>query len=372
MGGKDPERAEKALHSSVTFGMVGGILLMVLGILFAPNLLRVLRTPETVLPQAQTYIRIYLISIPMLIFYNMVSGGMRSYGDSRSPFLVLVVCGLLNVVLDALFIVWIPLGVAGVAIATTITQSLSAVLVAILAARRTNPLRLSFRKLGFDFAVLKNVLVIGLPTGVQTVIITFSNVMVQYYINDFGETAVAAFATYYKVENFIYLPIMAFGQASTTFAGQNTGAGQFRRIRKGTVMTAFIGAAVVGCLAGIFLLFPRTIYSWFMKDPDVVTNAMKIALVSFPFYWIYPFLEVCGGAVRGMGHAIASMVVIILNLCVLRVSLLAIFSAKLHTIESLASVYPITWAGAAICFIVIFFVLTGKKMKEQAAAEAAA
>ena len=137
-------------------------------------------------------------------------------------------------------------------------------------------------------------------------------------------------------------------------------------------MTAFIGAAVVGCLAGIFLLFPRTIYSWFMKDPEVVANAMKIALVSFPFYWIYPFLEVCGGAVRGMGHAIASMVVIILNLCVLRVSLLAIFSATVHTIESLASVYPITWAGAAICFIVVFFVLTGKKMKAQAAAEAAA
>ncbi len=372
MGGKDPVRAEKALHSSVTFGLVGGLLLMVLGILFAPNLLRVLRTPESVLPQARTYIRIYLISIPMLIFYNMVSGGMRSYGDSRSPFLVLVVCGLLNVALDALFIVWIPLGVAGVAIATAITQSLSAVLVAVLAMRKTNPLRLSFRKLGFDFGVLKNVLFIGLPTGIQTVIITFSNVMVQYYINDFGETAVAAFATYYKVENFIYLPIMAFGQASTTFAGQNTGAGQYRRIRKGTVMTAFLGAAVVGSLAGIFLLFPRTIYSWFMKDPDVVMSAMKIALVSFPFYWIYPFLEVCGGAVRGMGRAVASMVVIILNLCVLRVSLLAVFSAAVHTIESLASVYPITWAGAAVCFIVLFFVFTGKKIREQAEAEAAA
>ena len=108
-----------------------------------------------------------------------------------------------------------------------------------------------------------------------------------------------------------------------------------------------------------------------MKDPDVVMSAMKIALVSFPFYWIYPFLEVCGGAVRGMGRAVASMVVIILNLCVLRVSLLAVFSATVHTIESLASVYPITWAGAAVCFIVLFFVFTGKKIREQTAAEAA-
>ena len=364
IGAGDRERAEKALHSSVTFGLAGGLLLMILGILFAPALLRLLRTPETVIPQAVTYIRIYLISIPMLIFYNMVSGGMRSYGDSRSPFLVMVVCGLLNVLLDALFIVWIPLGVAGVAIATAITQSLSAALVAFLASRKENVLRLSAKKLGIDFKVLGRVLRIGLPTGIQTVIVTFSNVMVQYYINDFGETAVAAFATYYKVENFIYLPIMAFGQASTTFAGQNTGAGQYRRILRGTVTTALIGAAVVGCLVILFVSFPRTIVSWFMKDGDVVTNTLKIALVSFPFYSVYPVLEVTGGALRGMGKAIGSMIVIIANLCVLRISLLAVFSAKIHTIQSLAAVYPITWAGAALTFIVFFAVVIRKKLNE--------
>ena len=354
IGAGNRERAEKALHSSVTFGLVGGLLLMTLGILFAPALLRLLRTPETVIPQAVTYIRIYLISIPMLIFYNMVSGGLRSYGDSRSPFLVLVICGLLNVVLDAVFIVWIPMGVAGVAIATTITQSLSAILVAILASRKDNVLRLSARKLGIDFRVLGNVLRIGLPTGIQTVIVTFSNVMVQYYINDFGETAVAAFATYYKVENFIYLPIMAFGQASTTFAGQNTGAGQYRRILRGTVIQAVFGAAVVGVLVIIFVSFPRSIVSLLMKDQNVVTHTLMIALVSFPFYSVYPILEITGGALRGMGKALTSMIVIILNQCVLRIALLAVFSAKFHTIRSLAAVYPITWAGAALCFVVIF------------------
>ncbi len=365
IGAGDRERAEKALHSSVTFGLAGGLLLMILGILFAPALLRLLRTPETVIPQAVTYIRIYLISIPMLIFYNMVSGGMRSYGDSRSPFLVMVVCGLLNVLLDALFIVWIPLGVAGVAIATAITQSLSAAMVAFLASRKENVLRLSAKKLGIDFKVLGRVLRIGLPTGIQTVIVTFSNVMVQYYINDFGETAVAAFATYYKVENFIYLPIMAFGQASTTFAGQNTGAGQYRRILRGTVITALIGAAVVGCLVIVFVSFPRTIVGWFMKDGDVVENALKIALVSFPFYSIYPILEVTGGALRGMGKAIGSMIVIILNLCVLRITLLAIFSATIHTIQSLAAVYPITWAGAALSFVVFFTIVIRRRLRTE-------
>ena len=365
IGGGDRDRAERALHSSVTFGLVGGLLLMTLGILFAPALLRLLRTPETVIPQAVVYIRIYLISVPMLIFYNMVSGGMRAYGDSRSPFLVMVVCGLLNVVLDALFIVWIPLGVAGVAIATAITQTLSALLVGFLASRKGNVIRLSARKLGIDGEVLGKVLRIGLPTGIQTVIITFSNVMVQYYINDFGETAVAAFATYYKVENFIYLPIMAFGQASTTFAGQNTGAGQYRRILRGTVITALIGAAVVGCLVIVFVSFPRTIVGWFMKDGDVVENALKIALVSFPFYSIYPILEVTGGALRGMGKAIGSMIVIILNLCVLRITLLAIFSATIHTIQSLAAVYPITWAGAALSFVVFFTIVIRRRLRTE-------
>ena len=363
IGAGNRERAEKALHSSVTFGLVGGLLLMTLGILFAPALLRLLRTPETVIPQAVTYIRIYLISIPMLIFYNMVSGGLRSYGDSRSPFLVLVICGLLNVVLDAVFIVWIPMGVAGVAIATTITQSLSAILVAILASRKDNVLRLSARKLGIDFRVLGNVLRIGLPTGIQTVIVTFSNVMVQYYINDFGETAVAAFATYYKVENFIYLPIMAFGQASTTFAGQNTGAGQYRRILRGTVIQAVFGAAVVGVLVIIFVSFPRSIVSLLMKDQNVVTHTLMIALVSFPFYSVYPILEITGGALRGMGKALTSMIVIILNQCVLRIALLAVFSAKFHSIRSLAAVYPITWAGAALCFVVIFAFEMRKRLR---------
>ena len=364
IGSGDRDRADKALHTSVTFGIVGGLTIMALGMLLAPNILRILRTPEEVMPQAITYIRIYLISVPMLVFYNMVSGGMRSYGDSRTPFIVLVFCGILNVFLDALFIVVIPLGVAGVAIATTITQSLSALMVGWFASRPGRTLQLQAKKLGMNKAVLRKVMEIGLPTGIQTIIITFSNVMVQYYINEFGETAVAAFATYYKVENFVYLPIMAFGQAATTFAGQNTGAGQYRRIRKGTVFIALSGSLVVACLAGTVLLFPRTIFSWFMKDPEVVTNALKIVLITYPFYWIYPILEVTGGMVRGMGYALHSMVVIIANLCVVRVSLLAIFSRTFHTIEALGSVYPITWACAAITFIVVFTVIISKKIKQ--------
>ena len=364
IGAKNPQRASKALHTSVTFGLVGGVILLTCGIIFAPGILRLLRTPEEVLPQAITYIRLYLLSVPMLVFYNMVSGGMRAYGDSRTPFRVLVICGLLNVVMDGLFIVVIPLGVAGVGVATAITQSLSAVLIGYYASRPDREIRLSFREVGIDWKMLGSVLRIGLPTGIQTIIITFSNIMVQYYINDFGETAVAAFATYYKVETIIYLPIVAFGQAATTFAGQNVGAGNYRRLRKGTLITAGISMAITACIAGAILLSPRTVFTWFMKDADVVTNALRIATITFPLYWLYPILEVNGGAVRGMGRTLPSMITVIANMCVLRVTLLAVFSRVFHTIESLGACYPITWATCAVSFTVLFLYVVNREIRQ--------
>ena len=364
IGARDPQRASRALHTSVTFGLLGGTVLLLGGIAFAPNILRLLRTPETVMPQAVLYIRIYLLSVPMLVFYNMVSGGMRAYGDSQTPFRILAICGFLNVLMDALFIVWIPLGVAGVGIATAITQSLSAFLVAYAASREGRVIRLQAKELGIDWKMLGDVLRIGLPSGIQTIIITFSNIMVQYYINVFGETAVAAFATYYKVENIIYLPIVGFGQAATTFSAQNAGAGHYRRLRKGTMITMLIGMAVTVCVAGLILLFPRTVFTWFMKDQDVVTNALRIASISYPFYWLYVILEVNGGAVRGMGYTLYSMIAVIANMAVLRVSLLAIFSRVFHTIESLGACYPITWATAAVTFLILFHIIIGKKIRE--------
>lgn len=363
IGANDKKRADKVLHSSIAFGMIGGILLMILGILSAPQLLKLLNTPEAVIGEATVYIRIYFLSIPFLVFYNMCSGAMRAAGDSKTPFRILIICGLINVGGDALLLLVIPFGVSGVAIATVISQGLSAVLCVYYLSRKGNYLRLEAKKLHIDGMIMKEVLRIGLPSGIQTVIITFSNIMVQYYINDFGETAVAAFSTYYKVENLIYLPIVAFGQAMTTFAGQNSGAGQYRRIGKATVVTTIIGAGVAFCIAGLILLYPKTIFTWFMKDSGVVTAALKISLVSFPFYWIYSILEIVGGALRGMGYALSSMINIIFNLCILRVGLLSVFFLTIHTIGSLAAVYPITWAAASIGFVIIFILVIQKKIK---------
>ncbi|MBO6229929.1 MAG: MATE family efflux transporter [Ruminiclostridium sp.] len=369
VGCKDREMGEKAIHSSVVFGIIGGLAVMTAGIAFAPQILTVLRTPAEVMDEAVLYIRIYLLSVPMLVFYNMVSGGLRAQGDSQTPFTVMAVCGLLNVLMDAVFIVWIPLGVAGVAVATAITQSMSALFIGIRAASPDREIRLSLKKLHIDGAVLKKVLKIGLPTGFQTIILTFSNVMVQYYINDFGETAVAAFAAYYKVENLIYLPITAFGQAAATFAGQNTGAMQYKRIRSGTLITVLLGCGVTAAIAFTILVSPRTVFTWFIKDQSVVTEALKIALVSFPLYWIYPILEIFGGALRGMGYSLGCMAVTIACMCVIRITLLEVFTVIYHTIQALGAVYPVTWACAAVSFTVFFAAVMKKKLGESRSPE---
>ena len=364
-GADDPENADKVLHTSAAFGIIGGILLAVIAIIFAPQILHLLNTPENVIPEAVIYMRIYMVSVPAIVLYNMFSAAEYAVGDSGTPFKILVICGFLNVALDALFLIVIPMGVAGVALATLISQMLSAVLLILSLRRKDGPLFFRLSAVAIDKAVLKRILRIGLPAGIQTLLITVSNIVVQYYINGFGEVAVAAFATYYKVENFVYLPLLAFGQAATTFSGQNAGADQFIRIRKGSNILLVLCMAVTIAIAGFILLFPEMVFGWFMQDTEVVRCTIVIAMVSFPFYWLYSFLEVYGGALRGMGYAITAMLITIGNICVSRIVLLNVFSDWIGTLRSIASVYPITWGGAAVCFIVAFFLIMHRKTKKR-------
>lgn len=353
IGARQREQANRALHSSLMFAIVVGVILAAAAIFFAPAILAFLKTPASVMPEAILYMRLYLCSMPFMILYNMGAGALRACGDSQTPFQILVVCGFVNIAVDALTVS--RMGVAGVALATAVSQGLSAVMILLVLSRKgESPLHFTIRELVVDWGILKQILWIGLPSGLQSILITFSNVVVQYHINHFGETAVAAFATYYKVENFIYLPIMALGQAAVTFTGQNVGAGHYQRIRKGIPTIALIGVGITGVIAAIMLLFYQPIFGFFIKDSAVVANAFRIAAISFPFYWLYPILEVHSGCIRGMGYSVRSMLVILCNIAFLRIVLLQVFSKTIGTLEGLASVYPITWGTAAFCFVLMF------------------
>ena len=342
------------MENALILGGVGGIALSGIGMALSRQALIWLNTPKNIMPHALVYIRIYLLSIPAMVFYNMASGIMRSMGDSRTPFLVLAAGGFLNVLMDALFIVVFKWGVSGAVFATMVSQSFTAVALLLHLFRQNDLLKKQWTA---DQMIVRQILATGFPLGIQSMILTLSNLFVQYCINGFGEDAMAAFTVYFKVENLIYLPIMAFGQAMVTFTGQNVGAKKNDRIRKGAVQCNVFSIVVIACISAVVLLLGRQILGVFCKEEEVIAEGLKIIHVSFPFYFIYAILEVTGGIVRGTGKTIQSMAIVMIHLCVVRVLLLGILAEHFHTVQAVAAVYPITWALAAVSFAGYYFIL---------------
>ncbi len=347
-GAKETERVKKSICNSLLSGLIGGILLIALGELLAQWMLRALNTPEEILKEALVYIRVYILAILPMILYNMSAGILRALGDSRSPFLVLAAGGILNVCMDAVFIILLQWRVAGAALATMVSQSFTAVVLTAYLFVREALWKESWR---IDPKLLARILKVGFPLGIQSMILTLSNIFVQHDINGFGEDAIAAFTVYFKVENLLYLPIVAFGQAMVTFAGQNVGAGNYERVRKGTLSCNVLAASITAGISALILSFGRQILGLFCSEESVIMEGLKIISISFPFYFLYAMQEVTGGAIRGMGKTLQSMAVVITALCVVRVILLKLLVHYFHTIQAVAAVYPLTWGLAAAAFI---------------------
>lgn len=360
-GAKEEKNVRTSMENAIFLAITGGILLMAVGQVMADWALQALQTPATILAEALVYIRIYLLAIMSMILYNMCAGILRAMGDSRTPFFVLAAGGFLNVLMDWLFIALLEWGVAGAALATVASQTFTAVYLLIYICKKEKLLK---QKWNIEGKMSSKIIKIGVPLGIQSMILTLSNLVVQYYINGFGEDAVAAFTVYFRVETMLYLPIVAFGQSIVTFAGQNYGAGHYRRIKKGAVGCNVLSAAVIGVLSAVILVFGRRILSIFCKDESVILLGLQIIRVSFPFYFVYAVMEVTGGLVRGMGQTIPSMVIVIMTLCICRVVLLKIFVEQFHSLKMVAAVYPITWILAMSAFLIYFAGLCRKRLRE--------
>lgn len=359
-GAKEEKNVRTSMENAIFLAITGGILLMIVGQLLADWALRALQTPASILSEALAYIRIYLLAIVSMIIYNMCAGILRAMGDSRTPFLVLAAGGFLNVLMDWMFIALLGWGVAGAALATVVSQTFTAVYLLIHICKKEKLLK---QKWNIERKMSSKIIKIGVPLGIQSMILTLSNLVVQYYINGFGEDAVAAFTVYFRVESMLYLPIVAFGQSIVTFAGQNYGAGNYGRIKKGAVVCNVLSAAVIGVLSAVILAFGRPILGIFCKDESVILLGLQIIGVSFPFYFVYAIMEVTGGLVRGMGQTIQSMVIVILTLCACRVVLLKLFVEQFHSLKMVAAVYPATWTLAMSAFVVCFVSVCRKKLK---------
>lgn len=359
-GAKEEAKVRTSMENAIFLAITGGILLMAVGQLLADWALRALQTPESILAEALVYIRIYLLAIMSMIIYNMCAGILRAMGDSRTPFVVLAAGGFLNVLMDWMFIALLGWGVAGAALATVVSQTFTAVYLLVHIFRKEKLLK---QKWKIERRMSSRIIKIGVPLGIQSMILTLSNLVVQYYINGFGEDAVAAFTVYFRVESMLYLPIVAFGQSIVTFAGQNYGAGNYDRIKKGAIVCNALSAAVIGALSALILIFGRPILGIFGKDESVIQLGLQIIGVSFPFYFVYAIMEVTGGLVRGMGQTIQSMVIVIFTLCVCRVVLLKIFVEQFHSLKMVAAVYPVTWILAMSAFILCFMRACRKQLR---------
>lgn len=368
-GADDRKNLKKATNTCVMIGFIGGIILMILGIIFSRVMIDVIGTPEDVQEAANTFLKIYFMGGIPIVMYNVVSGIMRALGDSRTPLYFLCLSSVINIMLDILFVKNLGFGIKGAGYATLISQTISAVLVFITLLRQKDIYMVSLKSLAIDSKILIRIIKVGIPAGLQQSIIAFSNVLVQGYINLFGTDAVAGCGAYIKIDGFIILPVLSFGMAQTIFIGQNYGAGKMDRVKKGAIVSSIISVSYSIIVSIILLVFSRGIVSIFSTDENVIYFGVKMLFYFAPFYIFSAGIQCFCGLLRGFSKATPPMLIMTANLCGVRLIWLFIMSHFADTIDYVCFGYPLTWITGFICFIVYMFFVKDKLFNKKYACE---
>ena len=353
-GAKNYEKVRAAVHTDFAFALCCGVLLTLLGVFFTPTILTWMRTPADVLDTSILYFRLYFLGSLATILYNAGMGILQAVGDSRSPLYYLVISSAVNVALDLLFVGAMDMGVAGAAVATVISQVVSAVLCIIKLTRSDGPYRLEIKRIGFDLPLLKKITSQGVPSGVQNSIIAIANVVVQSNINTFGSDAMAGCGSYSKVEGFVFLPITAFAMALTTFIGQNLGAGQFDRAKQGArigILCSMAMAELIG--VALFFLAPYAM-RLFNDDPAVVAIGVRQSHIEALFFCFLAFAHGVSAVLRGAGRAQVPMYTMLGCWCILRVSYITLALKVWPDIATIFWAYPITWSVSCVVFLLYY------------------
>lgn len=353
-GARDIPNLQKAIHTATAFGLICSVILTLLGLIAAPQILVLMGTPAEVLPNSITYFRIYFCGSVGFVMYNFFVGILRSVGDSRHPLIYLIVSSVVNIALDLLLIAVFHFGVGAAALATIISQFLSAFLCLRQLMKSPEEIRLSLRDIRLDHDLLRQVISNGLPAGIQNSIISLANVVVQSNINKFGEMAVAGCGSYSKTEGFAFLPVMCFSMALTTFISQNLGAKKYDRAKKGAVF-GIICSLSAAELTGVCLYFISPIFiSAFNSTPEVVAYGVTQARIVTPFYFLLALSHCMAGIFRGAGRSIVPMFVMIAIWCVVRVSYISIITRYIPVIDVVFWAYPLTWALSSLIFLIYY------------------
>lgn len=360
IGAGKKDKVNDALHTSFMVALLSGFIMLAIGQLIAEPVLALLDTPEDVMPMAVTYLRIYFLGMPFLMIYDFGSAVLRSIGDTRRPLIFLTASGIINVFLNLFFVIVLGRNADGVAIATTISNGFSAFMIFRTLTHEEGMLHLDVRKLGIRGKYLKTILTIGGPAGLQGMIFSISNVVIQAAINSFGSACIAGNSAALNFEYICYFIVSGFAQASMTFISQNYAAGNFRRCRKTTRITFISAICFTAAVSVTFYLLRYPLISIFSHDPEVVCFAMVrmlyIALLE-PMTALY---EIPGASLRGIGHSLSPALLTLFGSCILRIIYINVNLGKFADFSQVVIIYPISWAITGAAVILLYFIVTRK------------
>ena len=354
-GARQIDKVQKAIHTTVAFGLIAGVLLTVIGLLLAPVLLVWMGTPENVLPNSTTYFRIYFCGSIAFVLYNVFVGILQSVGDSTHPLIYLIISSVVNVVLDLLFVGGFHMGVGSAALATIISQFVSAILCLIQLLKSPEDYRLHPEKIRFHGFYLKQIIQNGLPSGFQNSIISVANVVVQANINSFGTDTIAAWAVFGKIDGLFWMTMDAMGIAITTFAGQNFGADKLDRVKRGNYVGLLMSAILTAILGGIVTILGPILSGLFTSDATVLEYSLNIIHFLVPFWFTYVCVNVFPSTLRGVGDALVPMLLVCIGTCVLRVTWIFTVGTFVHDLMVTLVSYPLSWSVTSIAFLIYYY-----------------
>lgn len=349
-GAGDEKEMERAVHTTVALGLCAGVVLTAAGIGLSPQILRLMGTPEDVMPNSVLYFRLYFAGVMAVVLYNLGAGILQSAGDSRSPMKYLVAASLTNVVLDLLFVAVLGMGVGGAGLATVLSQALSAFLVFRRLMRVDAGYRVRWRRVRFDREMLRRVVTLGVPSGVQNSVISLANVIVQSNINAFGSSAMAGCGAYSKLEGFAFLPVTCFSLALSTFVSQNLGAGRQDRVKSGVRFGLLCSPILAEGIGVLIFAFAPFLIGLFNGEPEVVAFGVSDVRTVALFYCLLAFSHCCAGILRGYGRPVVPMAVMLAVWCVFRITYITVTVRLIPDIRVVFWAYPITWTISSILF----------------------
>lgn len=360
IGQNKEKKAKQAVHTSMLFAVILGVILMAFGLLIAPQLLRLMATPSNILSLAVLYLRIYFLGVPFIVLYNFEAAILRSRGETRLPLIALSIAGVINVILNLVFVVGLGMSVDGVAYATVISNIFSSLFLLIYLTHDTTITHFTFKQCHIHKDLLLHILKIGIPSGMQGALFSISNVIIQSQLNQFGSYAIAGSAAALNFEILSYYFFEGFGQAAITFVGQNYGAGKMDRCNQ-VLKYCWMEASVVTIVSTIlFVAFARPLASIFSSDPHVLDYAVRRMYILITFEILNMSIEILSGAMRGFGYAIVPTLVAVFGICVSRIIWVFTIAKMIHSYEVLLYCYPVSWLLTSIASLIAYKYLTRK------------